>query len=157
MTGEWNVQHTSGQVQVVKVGGQDITHLIKHVQVGMFGDDAPAEPAVKLSPDQRRTQRQRQAIANGVHPLGLVVPGVSVHLEVLVGGQNYTCGDCRFRQLQRHHDTTHPKCTFGAREVHRVGYEGKGYQDTEYPRISRGAGTDVRAYWPACSNFEVSE
>lgn len=118
---------------------------------------APPEPDVKLSPDQRRTQRQHQAIANGVHPLGLVIPSVRVHLEVLVGGSTITCGDCQFRKLDRHHNASHPKCTFGSSEVHRVGHEGKGYVATEYPRISRGAGTDVRAFWPACMDFEAAE
>lgn len=116
---------------------------------------APPEPAEKLSPDQRRTQRQHQAIANGVHPLGLVIPGVSVHLEVLVGGSTITCGDCQYRVLDRHHNASHPKCTFGAYEETRKGYQEQPWVATVYPRISRGAGTDVRAFWPACSDFEA--
>jgi hypothetical protein len=32
--------------------------------------------------------------------------------------------------------------------------DGTEYQATEYPRVSNGAGTDVRSWWPACPDYQ---
>lgn len=118
------------------------------------------EPAEKISADRRRTQRQHTAIANGLHPLGLALAGrqLLLHPDALVDDRDApgpTCGGCRFRRQFEHHNRTYPKCTFGAETVTRPTYDRKGtYQATQYPRLSNGAGTDVRAWWPACPDHE---
>lgn len=113
-------------------------------------DEAPG-----MSVDRARTIRQRRAIANGQHPLGLVYPGVNVHLEVLVGGANYTCGDCIYRETIGHRSRSYPKCLYGGVEVTKAGYQGAPYTTTVYPRVSHGAATDCRASWPGCGQFEA--
>jgi hypothetical protein len=90
-------------------------------------------PAEKLSPDRRRTLRQRHAVARGVHPLALVF-GPSVRV---LDDPGRTCGDCRFRQLLAGGARHYSKCVFG-----------------DGARASRSAATDVRAWWPACTDHE---
>jgi hypothetical protein len=111
-----------------------------------------------LSPDARRTWRQRQASSNGVHPLALVFPGIRVHPDAPhpdgPGGNEPgpRCGSCRFRELVGHHNRAHAKCTYGAVDTVRTGYDGKPYTVTDYPRHSHSGATDVRAWWPACTD-----
>jgi hypothetical protein len=86
----------------------------------------PGRPVEKLSPDRRRTLRQRAAVDRGVHPLtgGRARPDLG------------TCGDCVHRFVVPWHDRSYPKCDLGPR--------------------THGPGTDVRAWWPACDRFEPS-
>lgn len=119
----------------------------------------PVAPAEKVSADRRRTQRQLAAISNGLHPLGLTLAGRQLLLHPDAprdrDAPGPRCGDCRFRRLFEHHNRTYPKCTHGATTTTRPTYDGKGtYQHTEYPRASNGAGTDIRAWWAACSDHE---
>ena len=107
-------------------------------------DVAPqrVQPAEPLSADRARTQRQLAAVAGGAHPLALVVAGVQRHPDTR--GLTYdrhaqggiTCGGCRHRTEGGR--WAFPKCTFG-----------------DGARISHGAATDVRAWWPACADYEV--
>jgi len=126
----------------------------------LFGPDA-APPDPGTSPDRRRTIRQRDAIAGGVHPLGLVHRGVRIHPDAPrptgPGGDEPgpRCGGCVFRQSLGHHDRAYAKCAHGAVEVARTGYPGRPYTTTEYPRASHGAATDVRAWWPACTDWQA--
>lgn len=53
-----------------------------------------------LSPDARRTARQRDEVKNGRHPLGLAP----------LAGNGKTCGDCTHRILVDHRSRTYPKC-----------------------------------------------
>lgn len=98
----------------------------------------PVDELVGLSPDQRRTVRQRQNIKRGLHP----VSGWGLHAEAPrvthVGQQapGPRCGDCRFLHLSKHHDRSYLKCDV-------VG-------------VTNGAGTDMRRWWPACTRWEAS-
>lgn len=107
----------------------------------------PAEPAEKLSADRRRTIRQADALAHGRHPLGLVFGSpLRLHADAAPADDRTApgarCGTCRFRELFGYHTRSYAKCT--------VGYvEGRGY-----PRVSHGSATDVRAWWPACRDYQ---
>jgi hypothetical protein len=83
------------------------------------------DPYPGLSPDRRRTLRQRAQVAAGVHPLtgGRTRPDLG------------NCGTCAHRVLIGHHDRTYPKCELGP--------------------VSSGAATDVRRAWPACERYEA--
>lgn len=101
---------------------------------------AAPEPVEKLSADRRRTIRQRQAIANGVHPLA---SPLGIHL-LIHADETRTCGSCAFRHNGNPgNGRSYPKCLW------RPGDTGG------YPRVTGGAATDVRAWWPACRDHEA--
>lgn len=114
---------------------------------GLF--EMPATPVVeepKLSPDRRRTQRQAEAVAAGRHPLGLIFPTIARHPDTK--GLEYssadprtdrdlTCGSCAWRERNEYHGRVYAKC----------GKDGD-------RRVTNGAGSDIRAWWPGCSDWE---
>ena len=108
-----------------------------------------------LSADQRRTLRQTEAIRKGVHPL----TGHTLHefadryaRKTDAKGLPFTCGSCIFRQPGQAHGRTYPKCTFtGALGADQIRYF------SDLPRVSHGAATDVRAWWPACPDYSPGD
>jgi hypothetical protein len=99
------------------------------------------------TPGRRRTLRQRALIAGGVHPLtGRSRPVLKLHPE-----EGRRCGNCRFRELALHYDYRYPKCfwtgSLGPEELHKHGH----------PRVTHGEATDVRAWWPACTDHEYGD
>lgn len=105
---------------------------VEHVpgQLGLFAEPehaAPApEPLAGLSPDRRRTLRQRAQIQAGWHPLA----GTRTRTRPDLG----TCGGCAHRVLRQWHNRTWPKC--------------------DLLPLTHGAGSDCRAHWPACDRWE---
>lgn len=81
----------------------------------------------KLSPDRRRTLRQREQLAAGIHP--------ATHRQLLAPEWGYTCGDCSHAVGTGHNLRTYWKC--------------------ELAGITRGAGTDIRISWRACNLFTL--
>lgn len=120
---------------------------------GLFdatGYQQPAEPQV--SPDRRRTRRQHQAAANGVHPLVLALPGSGIRVHPDAAALGLTCGTCWYRRtISTGSARDWPKCTYGTEN------------DTDQrrsgppPRASRGGGTDVRRWWPACADYSPGD
>ena len=76
-----------------------------------------------LSPDRRRTLRQRRDVEAGVHPL----------MKSATRPDLGTCGGCVHRVLVGRGNGTYPKCDLST--------------------MSHGASSDVRAWWPACGRF----
>lgn len=110
----------------------------------LFPDLVPTipTPAEPLSADRRRALRQRADIANGRHPL----TRTRFHAE-----PERRCGNCAFRALIRYHARTYPKCVWfptstDAAEV------GSPYFTPD--RVSHSAASDVRAWWPGCTEHE---
>lgn len=109
-------------------------------------DIQPTPVAEPMSADRRRTVRQKQTIDAGGHPLGNVINGIRRHPDTK--GKTYgsdgpkdrslTCGTCIHRVLMGYHTADYPKCDVGGGI-----------------RMSHGTGTDVRAWWPACTDHEV--
>jgi hypothetical protein len=87
---------------------------------------AEAARVAALSPDRRRTERQRRDVEAGRHPL----MGSPTRPEL------GTCGDCVHRVLVGYHSRTYPKCDAAA-----------------WPS-SHSPTSDCRAWWPACDKFE---
>lgn len=111
--------------------------------VPLFGGFEPAEPepVEELSAGQRLTRRQRQDVTNGRHPL----TGQPIHPEATrfalatdPKGLPFTCGSCRFRD-----PGGYPKCVL-------PGSNGRPIPD----RLTHGPATDVRAWWPACPDYQ---
>jgi hypothetical protein len=109
------------------------------------------DPYAGLSADRRRTLRQATVLADGRHPL----TGYALHAEAAPAGDRRApgrrCGNCWHRTAATWHDRTHLKCgwtgAMGADEVAR----------TAPPRVTHGAGTDLRDWWPACGDHEYGD
>jgi hypothetical protein len=104
----------------------------------------PVEPTERISPDRRRTIRQAQALAGRVHPLGLVVGyPIRLHPDAPSADDRKApgprCGDCWYLTAWKHHDRTYLKC---------------GFADS---RRSFGPGTDIRRWWPACTDHSPGD
>jgi hypothetical protein len=122
---------------------------------------APPEPTrPDLSPDQRRTLRQREDIAAKRHPLtrGPLHPFAAPEIASpdAEKGRPFTCGSCRFREVWRYHNRSYPKC------VRDLTYGHHDSSDVErgvvaLRNVSHGAATDVRAWWPACAGYEAGD
>lgn len=118
---------------------------------------ADLAPGERLSGDRRRTLRQAAAIARGEHPLSLAVAGVRMHPDAdrtaakdNANGRPLRCGTCVFREHRPGGNRAWPKCTVGMPK-HPNGQPAF----LDGPRVSRGAGTDVRSWWPACTDYQA--
>lgn len=98
-------------------------------QDALFADYEPVvvEAGEELSADARRTARQKRLVAEGTHPLALTKTRPELG----------TCGDCQWRRLFGHHNRSYPKCTMPADRAR---------------RMTHGAASDCRAWWPACGD-----
>jgi hypothetical protein len=109
------------------------------------------DPYAGLSADRRRTLRQAETIAAGRHPL----TGEPLHEEAAPADDRKApgrrCGNCWHRTPALWHQRTHIKCGFtgemGADEV----------AATAPPRVTHGAATDLRDWWPACPEHEYGD
>jgi hypothetical protein len=107
----------------------------------------------KLSPDRARTERQRLAIAAGRHPLDAVFP-TRRHPDTIrkayertdERGRPLTCGTCSHRELMGAGNRTVAKCTA-------TRHAGEHDSRTVMPRATGSAASDVRAWWPACTEY----
>lgn len=100
---------------------------------------APEPDTGELSADRRRTLRQQTNVNNGIHPLTngpLHEQASSDRTPASPGTDPFTCGTCIHRRVTSYHDRKYPKCDLGP--------------------VSSGAGTDVRAWWPACNRYETN-
>lgn len=107
--------------------------------------------AASLSPDRRRTVRQGELLHRGIHPLQPIAQRtLKLHAEAAPVDNHKApgrrCGNCIFRVGSGWGDTAghYPKCWFGW-------VEGSGASP---PLYTRSAASDVRAWWPACTNHK---
>lgn len=105
------------------------------------GYEAEPAPDDGLSANRKRTLRQRRDVLFGRHPL--------------TGGKTFpdlgTCGECRFRELIEHHRRVYPKCWFPEDR------SAEAWEILGPPRHTNGPASDVRAWWPACKDFEPGD
>lgn len=114
--------------------------------------DTPQQPQ---TPAQTLRARQAARIAAGAHPLA--TDGASLRLHPQAGSQGGpTCGTCAHRGTLGGHARAWPKCLYGATETpippERQQRHGPKITIT-MPRVTHGAATDVRAWWPACTDW----
>jgi len=111
----------------------------------------PPPAPVRLTPGEKLRERQAGKLARGVHPLSMPTgnpirlhPGAAPAADRDAAGLR--CGSCRFRELLTDYHATHcfPKCV-------RPGAAGG------QPRATHSAASDVRAWWPACVDYEPKE
>lgn len=113
--------------------------------VALFDMQSEIPPAPRdAKPEARRRARQLARIRTGYHPLGgdLKLHDQAPRDVTPYEGrdQAYRCGTCRFRELMGGHARDFPKCTAG-----------------DGIRITHGPATDVKAWWPACRDYEAVE
>jgi hypothetical protein len=108
----------------------------------LFDAPTPA-PQAEESEGVRRTRRQHEHLAAGLHPLTLILTrplrlhdGAAPADDAQADG--HRCGGCAHRTHTSHNGRRYPKC----------GIPG---------RISSGAATDCRAWWPACVDYQPKE
>lgn len=94
-------------------------------------DDAVAPE--KLTAGERRRRRQQAAIDRGQHPLSLLFGYMP-----LAANESATCGKCVHRVNRHGGAKSYPKCDIPGRD-------------------SRSEASDVRAWWPACKEFEPKD
>ncbi|MFC4062807.1 hypothetical protein ACFOWE_31335 [Planomonospora corallina] len=101
--------------------------------VPLFDVQAAPPPEPEESAGARRTCRQAEALACGRHPLtgGRLHAEAAPHDDRSAAGRR--CGTCRWRQPVRGGARSYAKCLRG-----------------NGTRVTHGAATDVRAWWPAC-------
>lgn len=121
------------------------------------GFEPPAVPEVdeSLSPDRRRTQRQASELAIGIHPLtrGALHPLASRHRDAASPKDDpFTCGSCVFRRVEQYHNRSYPKCWLPT-----PGVGADAPWERVYQRVTHGAGSDVRAWWPACPDYSPGD
>lgn len=106
-----------------------------------------------LSAGQRRTRRQQEQVAAGVHPLtgGPIHPLASRHRDRDAPGSDpFTCGSCIFRVVVRSGAKKYPKCVYGMENPTDT-------RTVRLPRVTSGAASDVRAWWPACPDYSAGD
>ncbi|WP_166905952.1 hypothetical protein [Mycobacterium sp. DL440] len=103
----------------------------------------PPEPE-QLSRSEKRHRLIAKRIAQGMHPLGYVRlhPDASKERD----GVGPRCGGCRFRVVTSYRDKTYPKCHFPTRRGDK----------TVHLRDTGCESSDIRAWWPACTDFEAA-
>lgn len=104
----------------------------------------PRTPPARLTPGEQLRARQAQKISRGLHPLTRDGwPPIPLHKQasLTTDGPRLRCGDCRFRQILGHHNRAYPKCVLPDRWG-------------EPSRATHSTASDVRAWWPACQDYE---
>ena len=89
-----------------------------------------AEPVEKLSAGRKRTWKREVGIANGMHPLSNVIPGLRLHVDA-----------------PRERDAAGPRCDDCCHATRSGDYN----KCDLY--ISGCESSDLRLWWPACTRF----
>jgi hypothetical protein len=121
------------------------------------------EPAPKVTAGAKLRARQAARIRSGMHPLALAFPMLRLHPDAARVESDdrergaLRCGSCVHRRQVAGGARDFPKCLYGMTitpipEAERVKYGPTRVVRT--PRVTHGPATDVRAWWPACVNYE---
>ena len=127
------------------------------VQDVLFGmEPVPAEPQPKESATVRRTKRQAALLAARRHPLSSPMgSSLFLHAEAAPAGDRSApgrrCGNCRFRQILGYHNRSYAKCMAPGL------MSAEAYEQHGPPRVSHGEATDVRAWWPGCTDHDYGD
>lgn len=142
----------------------------------LFGDEglrtSPSPDDAEITAGERMRRRQAARIARGYHPLPFGhlrlhpdAPRVLSKEAAAEAGDYPSCGTCRFREVTGGHARDFPKCLFGREErpvtdEERARYPyllGDAKVRITTPRMSHSEATDVRAWWPACIDWQPKE
>lgn len=128
-------------------------------------DPTPAPPSTTAG--QRLRARQSARIQAGMHPLDGVVTNLRLHPDAARPVENdghgtdpHRCGSCLHRRPVGGHAKDYPKCLHGYTATPIPESERKPNGPTlriRMPRVTHGAASDVRAWWPACVDWAPAE
>lgn len=121
---------------------------------------APAEDT--RTNGQKIRDRQAARIAAGLHPLANAWVHIRLHPDAVRDPADRTtgprCGGCRHRQLVGGHARDYPKCMVGYAErpipPEQQVRGGPTKHITWPPRATMSDTSDVRAWWPACGDYQ---
>lgn len=109
----------------------------------------PPPPPEELSRGEKRRRLVERRIRNGEHPLGRPVLLRNPELKSTTYGvpheSGLTCGQCKFRVQTSGNQRTYPKCWYPSVEKY------------PHPRDTGCESSDIRAWWPACRQYEPKE
>jgi hypothetical protein len=111
-----------------------------------------------LSAARRRTLRQRMMLERGLHPLSAVQTAgkIQLHPQAAPAGDREApgrrCGSCVFRRQVAWRDYSQPKCWYGLAQL-----DAASMYLEQLPRVAHSASSDVRAWWPACTEHEFGD
>lgn len=136
-----------------------------------FRTQAPPEVDDRTA-GQKLRDRQQSRIGAGLHPLSMHGARIPLHDDAprdarKDDGRDYPrCGGCAHRQMVGGHASDFPKCLVGywRRELtdgERAALRGtfrESATHTTYmgPRYSMSAASDVKAWWPACKDWQAA-
>lgn len=91
-----------------------------------------------ISHGERRRRLVERRIRDGIHPLG----NLSLHPAAARDrdGEGLRCGSCIHRKVTDYHNRSYPKCMFG-----------------NGVRATHGESSDIRAWWPACRDYQPTK
>jgi hypothetical protein len=133
--------------------------------LGLFPEpERAAEPAAEpTTAGQRLRQRQANRIARGLHPLAYGGAVIRLHPDASRDPTDRTgagprCGGCQHRWPVGGHARDYPKCVLGYARTplppERIRPGGPTHRVTWPPRATAAEASDVRAWWPACDQYE---
>lgn len=98
------------------------------------------------------TRRAAVRIGEGLHPLENVQPGLKLHADASTDPEDKTtgprCKTCMFAVAVRWHGKPFRKCAFG---------RPAGRSLNAAPRASHSEATDLRLWWPACTDYSTDQ
>lgn len=127
------------------------TAVVEHERAA----EAEAARLAGLSAGQRLTLRQADDVAAGRHPLtgGPLHPLTSRHRDAdAPKADPFTCGSCLFRKSEKYHNKSYAKCWLPNPVA---GADAP--MDRIYDRVTHGPASDVRAWWPACTDYSPGD
>jgi hypothetical protein len=118
-------------------------------------------PAEKLTAGEKMRRRQATRILRGYHPLG---EPLRLHPDACRDPDDRTgpgprCGACRWRQIAGG-NRGFPKCFHGEQQIPIPPEQRHPHGATHRiltPRVTHSETSDVRAWWPACRDFEPAD
>lgn len=137
-------------------------------QLGLFDEPehAASAPPESLTAGERMRRGQATKIRNGLHPLSGDGKGRAM-IRLLPGAlrdpddrtsPGPRCGTCTYREPVHGGARSYPKCLIGTVVTRSPAGDppgsGEGVRTTYGPRVTHGEQTDVRAWWPACVDYQ---
>lgn len=111
----------------------------------------PARGPPRSPPTRSGPRRHAEAIKHRQHPLAVALQTpIPLHPDAPPNPfardtPGLRCGTCKHRAYRGNTSKRYQKCWL------------RGGDHDMYPRLTGGPGTDIRAWWPACTDYQPRE